>query len=82
MTRVDEAPHTVELDECWLAEWFAYGFREIDARLTKEAAFDAWLVSHHRSEHPEHSVESGPASANSPAPSGHLKQGGNHRDRH
>lgn len=32
----------VEIDPVWLAEWVAYGFRELDAYLTKHATFAAY----------------------------------------
>lgn len=45
---VDEAPQTVELDEEWLAEWIAYGLREMNVTLERHARFAAWLETHHR----------------------------------
>jgi len=34
-------PHE-DMDENWLAEWVAFGFRELDAYLRRQAAFDAY----------------------------------------
>jgi hypothetical protein len=30
------------MDENWLAEWVAFGLRELDAYLRRQAAFDAY----------------------------------------
>jgi hypothetical protein len=30
------------MDESWLAEWVAFGFREMEAYLRRQAAFDAY----------------------------------------
>jgi hypothetical protein len=40
--------HTVEVDAAWLAEWIAYGFKELEVFLAHHAAFDQWCLAHHR----------------------------------
>ena len=47
---MDEAPHTVELDEEWMAEWIAYGYREMGVTLAHHAQFLEWCHRHDRSD--------------------------------
>lgn len=38
------------IDERWLREWIAFGFRELRVYLTKHALFDEYLTRHNRKE--------------------------------
>ena len=37
----------VEVDEHWLGEWVAVGFKEMSVSLGNHAAFDAYYDNHH-----------------------------------
>lgn len=40
-----------KIDERWMAEWLAYGYRELRAYLAHHAAFDEYLDRTNRKEH-------------------------------
>ena len=43
-----QTPMHDSMDENWLAEWVAFGFRELEVYLRRQAAFDAlspWTVA-------------------------------------
>jgi hypothetical protein len=40
------------MDESWLAEWVAFGFREMEAYLRRQAAFDAYYRRRHLAHEP------------------------------
>jgi hypothetical protein len=44
--RITQPPVSIEIDEKWLWEWVAFGFREMRAYLQKQAAFDEYLIRH------------------------------------
>jgi hypothetical protein len=50
--RITQPPQSVEIDEDWITEWVAYGFREMRAYLQKWAAFDQYLIRTNRKEQP------------------------------
>jgi len=37
---------TVQVDEVWLAQWVAYGFKEMSQSLARHAAFDQYVKTH------------------------------------
>ena len=39
---------TVEVDEYWLQEWAAFGFKEMGASLANHADFDQYVQTHPR----------------------------------
>jgi hypothetical protein len=39
------------MDENWLAEWIAFGFRELEAYLRRQAAFDAYYRRRRPAQH-------------------------------
>ena len=43
-----QPPSTVEISEEWLAEWIAYGFKELEAFLAHHAQYESWCIAHHR----------------------------------
>lgn len=49
--RITQPPNAIEIDEQWLKEWIAFGFREMRAYLQKQAAFTRWCQRHDREEH-------------------------------
>jgi hypothetical protein len=50
MARRVSGQGTTEVSEPWLMEWFEWGYKNLCAYLARQAAFDAWLVEHHREE--------------------------------
>jgi hypothetical protein len=40
------------MDEDWMAEWVAFGFREMEAYLRRQAAFDAYCRRRRLVRHP------------------------------
>lgn len=42
--------YVVEVDERWIADWIAYGLKELGAYLERHAEFDEYLATHQRPE--------------------------------